>query len=159
MSSEPAQIEIRPVMKADVEAISRIAEALATAPQWLPKDYEEVLRAHGSRRITLVACAPHDREVIGFVIASLVAPEAELESVAIAQYAQRRGVGRRLLEELISHLRGAGIKELLLEVRASNHAAIALYTALGFRQTGRRPHYYADNDEDAILMSLRMEQP
>jgi [ribosomal protein S18]-alanine N-acetyltransferase len=155
MSPDARKIEIRPVMLADVKLIADLAETLKTAPQWLPEQYESLLRVNKTRpRIVLVAAEPGGGQVVGFAIASLVAPEAELESIAVAAESQRRGVGRRLLQALIAKLRQADVEELLLEVRASNAAAIGLYTALGFRQIGVRPRYYADNDEDAVLMIL-----
>ena len=48
--------------------------------------------------------------------------------------------------------RTEGAQQAYLEVRASNHAAIALYTRLGFRVCGRRPNYYRDPEEDAVLV-------
>jgi ribosomal-protein-alanine N-acetyltransferase len=50
----------------------------------------------------------------------------------------------------------AHVQELFLEVRASNRAALALYLSLGFSQTGRRPRYYIDPVEDALLLTLRL---
>ena len=93
--------------------------------------------------------------VVGFAVASLVAPEAELETMGVASEGQRRGVGARLLQALVEELRAERVTELMLEVRASNCGALAFYRALGFRETGRRPRYYADPEEDAVLMGLR----
>ena len=57
-----------------------------------------------------------------------------------------------MAQELIA----AQITDVLLEVRASNAAALAVYRALGFAATGRRPRYYADPPEDALLLQLRL---
>jgi ribosomal-protein-alanine N-acetyltransferase len=54
-------------------------------------------------------------------------------------------------------LKQAQIREVTLEVRASNHPALALYRSLGFVETGRRPRYYVDPVEDAVLLSLELE--
>lgn len=154
MSFDAGRIEIRPLEELDFDAILGIAEMLEDAPHWSREQYEEVIRADSSRpRIALVAHDSRLKEVVGFAIASLVVPEAELESIAVAEHAQRRGVGRRLLGALIAELRRAGVDQLLLEVRASNLAAIHFYQAQGFRKTGVRPRYYADPEEDAVLMS------
>jgi ribosomal-protein-alanine N-acetyltransferase len=88
---------------------------------------------------------------VGFLIAVVVEPEAELESIAVAR--QRRGTGRRLMQALVEQLEQAGVTRIFLEVRASNQAARGLYQALGFSETGRRRAYYADPVEDAVLMS------
>jgi len=94
--------------------------------------------------------------VLGFAVASVVGPQAELETIAVAAGEQRRGVGRRLFLALLEELRRAEVREVLLEARASNHPALELYRALGFAATGRRPRYYDDPVEDAVLMELRL---
>ena len=95
--------------------------------------------------------------VEGFAVACLLAPQAELESIAVAEAEQRRGIGRRLLLAMAEELRAAGVREVLLEVRASNQRARDFYRSLGWNETGRRPRYYADPEEDAVLMSLKLE--
>jgi ribosomal-protein-alanine N-acetyltransferase len=94
--------------------------------------------------------------VVGFAVASLLEPQAELETIAVAVEAQRRGVGGQLFAALAEKLCAAQITELQLEARASNAPALGLYRALGFTETGRRPRYYADPVEDAILLALRL---
>jgi ribosomal protein S18 acetylase RimI-like enzyme len=94
---------------------------------------------------------------VGFAVASLLPPQAELETIAVAAEAQRCGVARQLFAKLAEELRKAQAMELLLEVRASNYPVIAFYRALGFAQTGSRPRYYADPIEDAVLMRLPLE--
>ena len=95
-------------------------------------------------------------EVVGFAVASLLPPEAELETIAVASTAQRHGLARRLFVELAAKLVAAQITEVFLEVRASNQPALGLYRGLGFAETGRRARYYHDPVEDAVLMRLRL---
>jgi [ribosomal protein S18]-alanine N-acetyltransferase len=155
MSIDAEKIEIRPLEPEDFDAILGIAEILEEAPRWTREQYDEVIRADSARpRITLVASISTSRKLIGFVIAGMVAPDAELESIAVAAQAQRRGVGSRLLGALYGELRQLGIEELHLEVRESNQAAIRFYQAQNFKQIGVRPRYYVDPAEDAILMNL-----
>jgi ribosomal-protein-alanine N-acetyltransferase len=94
--------------------------------------------------------------IVGFAVASVVPPQAELETIAVAAEGQRRGVGRNLFAVLAGELAIAHVEELFLEVRASNRAALALYLSLGFSQTGCRPRYYIDPVEDALLLDLRL---
>jgi ribosomal-protein-alanine N-acetyltransferase len=108
------------------------------------------------RRVSLVAEDP-ETGVVGFAVACLVGPQAELETIAVAAESQRRGVARRLLTAMAVELKQAQIREVTLEVRASNHPALALYRSLGFVETGRRPRYYVDPVEDAVLLSLELE--
>lgn len=157
MSFDAAEIEIGRLNETDIDAVLGIAEVLAGAPHWPRKLYEEALRAESPRlRIALVAREPRGGGVAGFAIASLIPPVAELESIAVAANAQRQGIGGRLLTALAAELRRAGGEELLLEVRSSNLAAVRFYEAQNFKKTGARPAYYADPEEDALLMSLRL---
>ena len=90
--------------------------------------------------------------VIGFTVARLAPPEAELETIAVASRFQRRGVAQQLFRELAFELRLAQVNEVLLEVRMSNLPAQALYRSLGFVEAGWRPRYYTEPVEDAVLM-------
>jgi ribosomal-protein-alanine N-acetyltransferase len=163
MNVDRDRLEIRPIEADDFDAILAIAEIVEEAPRWSRAHYEELLPTgdllpdRTSRpRIALVAQDTHSREILGFVIASLVGPEAELESIAVAAPAQRRGIGRLLLASLVTRLRAAGTADLHLEVRASNLAAISFYRAENFKQAGVRRRYYADPEEDAVLMTLHL---
>ena len=80
--------------------------------------------------------------------------EWEIENIAVAGPARRRGLGTRLLGELLDLARGRGADAVFLEVRESNHAARALYEKWAFLESGRRRGYYKDPEEDAILYRL-----
>ena len=83
-------------------------------------------------------------------------PDAELETIAVTTAAQRRGVARRLFSHAAVQISLLGATKVTLEVRQSNYSAIALYCALGFGNVGKRPRYYADPVEDALLMRLKL---
>jgi ribosomal-protein-alanine acetyltransferase len=149
-------VEIREMTAGDLVAVMAIAGALEHAPDWPPTAYEAALDAlRLPKRVTLVA-ETADGTVAGFAVAAVFAPESELESIAVARNQQRRGVARRLLAELTAELRGCGVSELHLEVRASNQRARSFYSALGFAETGRRPSYYAAPLEDAVVYRLTL---
>jgi [ribosomal protein S18]-alanine N-acetyltransferase len=149
-------VRIRSMKAADLDRIVEIAAEMDHAPQWPLRVYEAMLYPSSAKRIALVAEDSGTGAVVGFAIAGLVAPEAELESIAVSAGYQRRGVARRLLEALAGELGRSQVREVVLEVRESNHAARALYTSLGFVEEGRRPSYYADPVEDAILMRTQI---
>jgi ribosomal-protein-alanine N-acetyltransferase len=150
-------LRIRPVAAADVNAILAIAQNLNDAPQWPPSAYQAALDPESTpRRITLVAEDSETGNLFGFAVASLLPPQAELETIAVSAASQRQGVARRLFAALVNELTAAQITDLLLEVRASNAPALAFYHALGFAATGRRPRYYAEPVEDALLLQLRL---
>ena len=92
----------------------------------------------------------------GYLVATLVPPYAELQNLATAPEQQRSGVARALLDALLETCRARGVRELGLEVRASNVAAQALYRTHGFRLVGLRRCYYKRPEEDALLMGLRL---
>ena len=132
-----------------------LAASLPEAPHWKTEVYIAALDPASTPRRQVLA-AELDGVLVGFAVASLIGDEAELESIAVALTAQRKGVGRVLLMELMAFLRSEGIVRLLLEVRASNRKARDFYHALGFRECGRRPRYYADPEEDAVLMDCKL---
>ncbi len=144
---------IRPMTAADLDRVIEIAQDLPQAPHWPRAAYFSALNPSAvPRRIALVAEDAEAGCVAGFAIAGLVPPEAELETIAVAAECQRRGFARQLFSALAAELRVAQVTGIVLEVRASNGRAQTLYRSLGFAEAGRRPRYYADPVEDAVLM-------
>jgi ribosomal-protein-alanine N-acetyltransferase len=132
--------------------VMEIAESSAQAPRWSRTAYAAALDAAGEpRRIALIAHRSNNA-IAGFAISLIVGSEAELETIVVAPEWKRQGVGRALLLELAAALREHGVTKVLLEVRDSNRAARQLYRSNGFEESGRRPGYYTDPKEDAVLM-------
>jgi ribosomal-protein-alanine N-acetyltransferase len=155
MNRNGLAVGIRRMTEADLDRVMEIAASLQEAPHWPRAAYRAALEAEGEpRRIALVAVETVSGVVAGFAVVRVTAPEAELETIAVGEDFQRRGVARRLFSALADDLRQMSIKEILLEVRASNSRAQTLYRSLGFVETGRRPCYYTDPVEDAVLLSL-----
>ena len=97
-----------------------------------------------------------EKELAGFIISRLVAGELHVNNVAVRPESRRRGIGVQLLEAVLEWARSRGAGMALLEVRAGNKAAQALYSRCGFQVVGRRPSYYSRPVEDALLMSLSL---
>ncbi|WP_455426816.1 ribosomal protein S18-alanine N-acetyltransferase [Dryocola sp. LX212] len=97
-----------------------------------------------------------DGQMAAFAVTQVVLDEATLFNIAVDPAWQRKGLGRQLLEHLISELEAKDVFTLWLEVRASNAAAIALYESLGFNEATIRRNYYPTKEgrEDAIIMAL-----
>jgi [ribosomal protein S18]-alanine N-acetyltransferase len=91
--------------------------------------------------------------LLGYALFWHVVDELQLLNIAVAISERRRGVGRALMLDLIAYARSHDVGRILLEVRAGNGGAIALYEKLGFTRFNVRERYYAD-DEDAIEMQL-----
>jgi ribosomal-protein-alanine N-acetyltransferase len=158
MNSLPGtEVRIRRMTPADLDRVMELALSLEQAPHWPRSAYAAALDPEATlRRIALIAETPLSCTIQGFAVASLLPPQAELETIAVAVEWQRRGVARQILIAMTEELRTAMITEVMLEVRASNSAALAFYRALGFDVAGRRSRYYADPIEDAVLMELRL---
>jgi ribosomal-protein-alanine N-acetyltransferase len=100
----------------------------------------------------LLAEAGEGGPVVGYIVFWLVHDEVHVLNVATALTARRCGVGRALMEAAEREGRRRGCRISTLEVRRSNEPALALYRAIGYRQVGIRPNYYAEEQEDAIVM-------
>jgi ribosomal-protein-alanine N-acetyltransferase len=95
--------------------------------------------------------------IAGFLLAWSVADELHLLELASHPAHRRQGFARALLHELVALAREQHKRLLLLEVRRSNQAAIALYESCGFQQTGVRRGYYSDTGEDAVEMRITFD--
>jgi ribosomal-protein-alanine N-acetyltransferase len=116
---------------------------------------EELARPYA--RIWVVRLEP-DAEPAGFALAWHAADEVHLLDLAVDPDARRRGVGRRLVEAVLGYARETSARLVLLEVRRSNEAAIALYRSAGFSEIGVRRGYYSDNGEDAVEMNVELSE-
>ncbi|HKO18570.1 MAG TPA: GNAT family N-acetyltransferase [Acidobacteriaceae bacterium] len=155
-----AGFEIRPAALSDLGAIFALERAVPTAPHWPRGAYDTILAADifSPRRCLLAALAEGELQILGFAV-GIVHPagDSELESVAVAESARRRGIGKALCLGVAEWCRQQGSRELLLEVRSSSAGAIALYAGLGFACVGRRSRYYRHPDDDALVMRLLLE--
>ena len=93
--------------------------------------------------------------LLGFCACWIVAGEVHINSLAIAPAARRQGLARRLLREVFKAASREGAHAATLEVRRSNTAAVALYSALGFAVEGVRRDYYEQPREDALILWRR----
>jgi ribosomal-protein-alanine N-acetyltransferase len=98
-----------------------------------------------------------DAQAVAFLLAWSVADELHLLDMASHPEARRQGHARRLLAELVNHAQRHHQRLVLLEVRRSNQAAIALYESAGFETTGVRRGYYSDTGEDALEMRITLD--
>lgn len=107
----------------------------------------------------LTSCEVHYQEsqLAGYLLAMHLGDMFEVLQITVAAACQRRGVATQLLAVCCYKAKALGCDRVVLEVRETNHKAIALYKKLGFKQDAVRKHYYRNADgfsEDALLMSL-----
>jgi ribosomal-protein-alanine N-acetyltransferase len=93
-------------------------------------------------------------EIAGFALARYAGGEMEILNLAVAEAARRNGAGRALVRAAIEEGAARGAAQAFLEVRESNAAALAFYASLGFTPVGRRPGYYRDPVEDALILAV-----
>ncbi len=91
-------------------------------------------------------------QVLGYVGSQTVMPEADIMNLAVLPEFRRQGIGKALLTNMISALGERGVIQISLEVRPSNASAVSLYEKMGFVQVGRRPGYYRNPKEDALIL-------
>lgn len=139
----------RPLTKEDIDELIVIEREAFPTP-WTAKMYREELRNHLAHYWVVRA----DGVLAAYGGFWLIEEEAHITNLAVAKDFRGQGLGSLLLGNLIQIARNYKAVYVTLEVRPSNAVAIGLYEKFGFISHGRRPHYYEDNGEDALIMWL-----
>lgn len=145
-------LTIEPMERAHVAAVAALERVCFSDP-WS----EDSVASELDNPLSLWLVAREGETVLGYVGSQTVLDEADMMNLAVAPEVRRRGIARLLVEGLINVLKDGGVHSLTLEVRASNEPAKALYAALGFAQVGRRPGYYRNPREDALILRKEWE--
>lgn len=163
-------VAVLPMRRRHLRAVLAIEREVYPRP-WSPPLFAAELERHDSRRY-FVAMAPRlggrvsfVRDVVGYTGLILQPgsgdygsgsdrPEAHVTTVAVHPHHHRRKIATRLLHTLLTEARALGVEAATLEVRVANRGAQRLYTAFGFASVGVRPGYYAETNEDAMIMWL-----
>ena len=127
--------------------VLRVEEDLFGAETWSAAMFWNEL---AQRNYYIVAV--DDDEVLGYAGLSAAEGEAWVQNIAVRRTTQRRGLGRKLLEELLAEAERRGIKQTLLEVAVTNAPAQRLYANYGFEPVGIRRGYYQPSNTDALVM-------
>jgi [ribosomal protein S18]-alanine N-acetyltransferase len=156
---EKARVKIRALLADDVERVMEIQGMCHEIAQWTMWDYDRVARgemagwvAENAPEKATTGAAGADGNVAGFLVARRIANDLEILNFAVAPELRRRGIGAALLEAALAWGRSFQAEAALLEVRASNFAALAFYERNHFQIVGKRPNYYAAPVEDALLL-------
>ena len=128
-----------------------IQSGCAEIAQWTMWDYSRVAGGEMSGWV-----AEESGEVAGFVVARLVVTDIEILNLAVRPESRRRGIGAMLLQGAFDWGRSLPTEKAMLEVRASNLAALKFYERFGFHASGRRRHYYTAPIEDALLLTVSL---
>jgi ribosomal-protein-alanine N-acetyltransferase len=143
---------IRAFRPEDIPELVSITEESSQAASWSRESYEELCKSGGF----LAFVSERAGSVSGFVVGRQVADEGEILNVAVRRENRRKGEGQALLSAVLEQLHRRGVRRVFLEVRESNETAIAFYQAQGFAKTGRRPGYYREPEEAAVMMEKKI---
>jgi ribosomal-protein-alanine N-acetyltransferase len=143
------RIAVEPMRLHDIPAVQAI-ERVSFATPWPAYAFEQELTTNRMAHYVVARIGPR---VVGFSGIWLMVDEAHITTFGVHPDWRRRGVGRRMLLELLEIAWRIGALRMTLEVRASNAGAQALYRGFGFEVTGRRVSYYTDDGEDAYVMT------
>ena len=140
------------IRRFDASDAGAVGEILASSPEaaaWSVKSLEQL-----NKRGELGWVIEDERtgKIAGFLVVQAVVAEAEILNLCVAPEKRRAGLAEALLNGAVAELRRVRVDRLFLEVRESNTAAICFYEKHKFRKTGRRPGYYRNPDEAAVLM-------
>jgi ribosomal-protein-alanine N-acetyltransferase len=157
-------IRIRPMVEEDLRLTRDWMNEAPGAPAWSEEDLTSVVKAPAAdqRRLRRGWVAEQTGSgAVGFAVATGLnvpgaPPECELEFVLVQPQARRRGIGGMLVHAALNWGRDLRANEIRLEVRESTAGAVQLYERCGFVIAGRRPGYYANPPEDALLMRRRL---
>jgi ribosomal-protein-alanine N-acetyltransferase len=145
--SQDSPFTVRRYQLGDGEAVSEICRQSPLAAQWAEEAYDQ---AHSSRQIVLTA--ELNGQVCGFLVARIIGDEAEILNMAVDKLHRRDGIGTALLSAAISAAQAQNAKNIYLEVRESNSAAICFYRQHGFEKASERRGYYSSPTENAVVM-------
>ena len=130
-----------------VAAIAQL-EKLCFSDPWSEKSIGSEL----NNRLSYWLVAMEGDALVGYVGSQSVLAESDMMNIAVHPEHRRKGIAEALVLALVAGLSEKGNHSLMLEVRVSNDPAIALYEKLGFVQVGRRPNYYRNPKEDALIL-------
>lgn len=144
-------IRIRQMTNADIPAVMAIERKNYDFP-WTDDIFKDCFKAGYRCSVCEV-----QGKILAYSLLSLAVDEAHVLNVSVAPDEQGQGIGRHMMEDLISYSRGRA-ETIFLEVRPSNTAAITLYENLGFNEIGIRKDYYPAKNgrEDALMLALEL---
>lgn len=147
------QISVRELQACDITKV-RVLDQEAFYDPWSNELWVDELNNGLATYLVL----EEGQELLGYAGYWLVAGEAQVIRVAVAKKRRNQGLGKLLTRAMIDHAWARAATSMTLEVRQGNAAAQKVYLDCGFVSAGIRPHYYADNHENALIMWLYREE-
>jgi len=148
---EASSVAVEPLRWWHLPQVHTVEQALFPGDCWSIEQFWSEL-AQSTRRYVV---AVDDAQVIGYAGLFLLPPDADIQTVAVREDRQGEGIARRLVTNLLDVADRSGATHTMLEVRADNDAATALYRGLGFVPISTRPRYYPDGGDAVIMRRTR----
>ena len=140
--------------QADLEQVIAIDQKSFTLP-WPVSSFQYELAHNDTSRCWVAEVEIEGkRRIAAMAVAWLILDEVHVATIAVEPEYRRMKIGQKLLIAILKDAQASGARHAFLEVRETNLAARKMYLKLGFEEAGKRPHYYSDTQEDAILMNL-----
>ncbi|MEA2109116.1 MAG: ribosomal protein S18-alanine N-acetyltransferase [Pseudomonadota bacterium] len=153
---ESFQLKLRPAIVVDLEEIIDLDQHSFIMP-WNRQMFIDELSGDEKHLYGVFQSNPDwSPLLLGFVCFHHCLDEATLLRIAVHSGKKRKGIASFLIREMIILLKDKKVKEIFLEVGASNHAARRLYRSFDFQLIGRRPEYYYGTREDALIMKAML---
>ncbi|UKA61852.1 ribosomal protein S18-alanine N-acetyltransferase [Arthrobacter sp. FW306-04-A] len=147
-------VTLRDMTADDVTAVEVLERRLFPVDAWPMQMFFDELAQVDTRRYVV---AEAGGQIVAYAGLMCIEPIADVQTIAVVPEFEGRGIGSAILTELIEEARGRGATEVLLEVRADNPRAQALYVRFGFEQIHVRRRYYRDGT-DALIMRLTLTE-
>lgn len=141
------------MITADLDEVMAIERTAFPFP-WSVGFFRQELQVACARSILAEA----DGKIIGYVLFWLLPGTIDIHNIAVHTDFRRQGVARLMLRKIVDEAKRQSITRVVLEVRKSNLPAQQLYGAMGFSTSGIRKGYYSDNGEDALAMTLELNE-
>jgi [ribosomal protein S18]-alanine N-acetyltransferase len=148
-------IYIRSMKLDDLDKVHSIDQLSFSMP-WPKRSYHYELLENPTSRLWVVEIQNPDgtKDIAGMIVMWIIVDEAHIATLAVHPDYRGRGIAKKLLIVSLKDAISQGMRLATLEVRANNETAQELYRKFGFVISGRRPRYYRDNNEDALIMTL-----
>lgn len=146
--------QIRPMRWWDIEQVAALEAGIFTESRWTTEQFWSELAQPTRTYVVVEDLGQDEQEIIGYAGLFVLGAQSDVQTIAVAPTAQGRGIGRMLMEHLMASARQQGATQMILEVRADNAPASALYQGLGFEVISTRRDYYAPGI-DARIMRVR----
>ena len=140
-------INIRNMTLDDIESVFEIEKSIFSIP-WSKKSFESTI----SSKDTIYIVATIDEKIVGYLGIYILCDQSDISNVCVHKYYRRMHIAEAMLSYIFDRAKSNNVKEITLEVRESNVAAISLYEKMGFKEIGIRKNYYQKPLENGLLM-------